>query len=115
MARTDMGGLEERSAWIPTWFAGRGARGVRPDEGGGSETDFSSRSADRDLVARLEAGRAYAAEVSRAHDHRRAVTGGGHRDRGGRHRTRRRTALQTVAVRRRRPGRPPGDAGRGSV
>src|SRR5881396_1881050 len=54
---------------MPAWFAGsrlRGACGVRPDDGG--------------LVARLEAGRASAAEISRAHDHRGPLAGGCHRD-----------------------------------
>ena len=45
----------------------------------------------------------------RAHHHRRAVAGGGHRDWGGRHRARRRTAAHPAAVRRRQPGRAPGD------
>jgi Tol biopolymer transport system component len=57
------------------------------------------RSAERRLVARLEAGRASAAEISRAHDHRGPLAGGCHRDRGGRHRGRRRAAVQTAAVR----------------
>src|SRR5262245_8361875 len=51
---------------------------------------------DRGLTARLEAGRASAPEVSRAHDHRRPLAGGCHRDWGGRHRSRGRTPVQTA-------------------
>ena len=84
---------------MPAWCAGRrfrGACGVRRD-------DYS-------LVARLEAGRASAAEVSHAHDHRRR-----------RWRWRWRlgwsaskspaNAVQTAAVRRRQPSRAPRDTG----
>ena len=38
-------------------------------------------------------------DADRAHDHRRPLAGGCHRDWGGRHRNRRRTAIQTAAVR----------------